>query len=226
MEPLHIIPAWFLGLNTTFEIIFVIFTALIAFYSFKIYRISRQRESRIFGLSFLFLSLSYASIIVANILFLCILRGGFCTIEIGDIISLKNLFVLLYLSFLVLGFITLFYTTLKSKNTRLYFLLLFLSLTSIFYSADRSLSIYFISSLFLLLIGIHYFKQYSLIKNKNTLYVAIGISLIFISNVLMGFVGNYTLPNLYVISSFLEIAGYIFIVSSLIKVLKNGKKTK
>jgi hypothetical protein len=38
--------------------------------------------------------------------------------------------------------------------------------------------------------------------------------------------GNYTLPNLYVISSFLEIAGYIFIVSSLIKVLKNGKKTK
>lgn len=223
---LHIIPSWFLGLNTCFELLFFILTLVIALYAFKIYRISDQRESRNFASAFLFLSVSYIVLVIINYLFLSIISGNLMSLEIDDLLGLKNIAIFAYMAFFILGFVTLFYTTLKIRNIRIYSVLLLLSAILITLSSDKSLAIYLLSSIFLILVGYHYFREYFRLKNKNTLFVAIGILFIFISNILMGFVGSYILPDLYVSSRIFETIGYAFIITSLIKVLKNGKKKK
>ena len=226
METLHIIPNWFLGLNTGFEILFFIFTALIAFYAFRVYKLSDQKESRNFGLAFAFLSLSYLTIIFLNTLFLSIIHGNFRSLDFDDFMGLKNIGVLIYVVSAILGFITLFYTTLRSGSKSLYVTLLTLSLLAIGFSRDQSLMIYFISSLFLIMITLFYFKSYSLTKNKTTYYMALAMAFLFLSNLLMAFVGNYFLPNIYVLSVLLEIASYSLIIFSLTRIIKNGKKKK
>jgi hypothetical protein len=209
-----------------FEMIFVLFTASIAIYSLRIYKLSEQRESRNFGLAFAFLSISYFLLIVINSLFLSVTSGNMRTMDLDEIMGLRNFAVFSHFLFLTLGFITLFYTTLKAKHERVYAILLTLCIAAIYFSCNRALIIYLVSSIFLAFISYHYLKEYRDNKNGRTLLVGLGMLLIFISNILMGFVGNYSLSNLYVLSRVLEIIAYSLIFTSLIKVFKNGKKKK
>jgi hypothetical protein len=226
MEVIHLIPAWFVGFHVSFEIIFLIATAIIATYSFKIYRASDQKQSRNFGLAFLLLSLSYLSLIVINCLFLSAINGNLRALDLDDIMGMKDFAVFLYLFFLISGFLTLYYTTLKSKTPATFLLLAILSLASIKYSCDKSISAYLIPVLFLCFVTYHYFKEYSTTKNKNTLILGLAMALLILSNLSMAYVANFFMPNLYVLAHFMELAAYSFIIYTLIKVLKYGKKAK
>jgi len=219
-------PDWFFELNLIFELIFIVFTAYIAYYAFKIYKLSNQKESRDFGFGFSFLSLSYILLISMNSLFLSFLSGNLRVMELDDIMGLRNLMIASYLLFLILGFITIFYTTLKSKSPRIYSMLAILCLAAVYFSCNRALIVYILSSLLLLFISYNYIEEYRKNKNKNTLLVGLGMIFLLVSNVLMGFVGNYALSGFYVLSRIFEIAAYSLIMLSLITILKNGKKKK
>lgn len=226
MEALHLIPTWFLGLDLTFEILFCLFTALIAAYSFKIYKISEQKESKNFALAFTFLSLSYLVLIFLNSWFLSIITGNVRILDIDDFIGMKNLLVLSYTTFLILGFVTLFCTTLKAKSPSIFIALVSISLFSIFSTCNKSLIMFAIPSLLLLFITFFYFKEYRETKNNNTLLFGIAMLLLLASNIYMTFVGDYSSSNCYVISRFLEMAAYIIIILDLFSIIKNGKKKK
>ena len=226
MECLHLIPGWFVGLNILLKIILLIFTGVIAYYSLKIYRLSNQKELKFFGLAFSFLSISYFITVWINIFFLSIAGSNIRALDIDDIIGIKNLAVALYILFYMLSFITLFYITLKSKNLKIYALLIFLSIIAITFSYDKSLMLYLIPSIFLILVTYYYITQYLASKNKNTLLVSIAMAVLLVSNLCMISIPNCILPSRYVFSAFLEIIAYSLIVFSLFKILKNGKKTR
>lgn len=226
MESLHIIPSWFFGYNIFLEVVFAIFTGVVAFYAFKIYRLSYQRESKLFGASFTFLSVSYIIMALINILFLTVSQGNSLALNIERIIDLKNVLVGLFVFSFLLGFVTLFYTTLKIESGRVYSILAILFIISINYSYDKSLTIYFLSSVFLLFINYHYFREYFIKKHKSALLTFLGMTFLLASNLSLILEANYFLPSMYVLSNILELIGYGLIILSLLHVLKNGKKKK
>jgi len=226
MEVIHIIPSWFLGLNIALEILFAIVTGVIAYYAFKIYRISDQRELKLFGASFTFLSVSYIFLTLINLLFLSVTQGNIHSLNVDRIIDLKDVFVGLFVFSFLLGFVTLFYTTLKIESGRVYTLLAILFIVAINYTADKSFMIYFLASIFLLFINYHYFREYYLKKNKNTLLTFIGMTFLLASNISLIVEANYFIPTMYVVSNALEFVGYGFIIASFVNALKNGKKKK
>ena len=226
MAVLYILPQWFFKLNIIFEIIFFLCTAIIAIYSFKIYKLSEQKQIRNFAFAFSFLSLSYFILSLLNSSFLYIMTGELRVLDFYKFIDIKNIGVSLYIGFFILGFISLLYATLKLKSIRIYIALLVITALAIRFSCFKSLTIYLITSLFLILITFHYFREYIRFKNENTLLVGIAMLFLLISNVLMSFVGNYIQPNLYVISRLIELLAYALIITSLYKIVKNGKKKK
>ena len=59
MVNLSFIPSWFFGYGVILELAFAVITLAVSLYSFKIYRMSDQEQSRLFGISFLLFSISY-----------------------------------------------------------------------------------------------------------------------------------------------------------------------
>ena len=59
MANLFLIPKWFFGYGVAFELIFAIITLAVALYSFKVYKLSNQNQPKLFGIAFLFFSISY-----------------------------------------------------------------------------------------------------------------------------------------------------------------------
>jgi hypothetical protein len=226
MESLHIIPSWFLGINILFECLFFIFAAAISAYSVKIYRLANQRESKIFAWAFGFLAVSHLLLLISNSLFLSITQGGMSILAIEDILDFKNFIVWSYVSFFVLGFLTLLYLSLKIKSARVYSLLVALSAIALVASHNLSFLAYSLAAIFLAFISYHYFVEFKRTHNKNTLNVMNGFILLFVSNLLIGLVADYGLPSFYVTANILEIIGYSFIVYSLLNVLKYGEKKK
>ena len=59
MAGLYIIPEWFLGYDIALNLLFGIITLIVSLYAFKIYRLSSLKQSKLFGISFSFISISY-----------------------------------------------------------------------------------------------------------------------------------------------------------------------
>ena len=226
MEILHVMPAWFLSTNILFELLFFIFAAAIAFYSLRIYRITRQRESRIFGLAFLSIALSRLALFLVNAFFLTLTKGGLRVLEFEDIMSIKDIAVTAYVSLFIIGLITLVYLSLKIKNPKYYLLLILLSAIALVSGLNKSFLIYSLAFIFLVIISFNYINEFLKTKNKNTFLVALGFILLAISSLLLVIVADYLMPRVYVAAYLLEVLGYVSIFSSLISILKNGKKTK
>ena len=211
MAELHFIPAWFLGFNIAFEMVFMLAAALVALYSYRIYKISSQKEIKLFGISFGLLSASYFVSSIISLFFVSALEG--------NILAIAS-----YVVLLVLGYITLLYTTLKVGRKRVYGLLIALAFTAINFSFNKVFMIYFVSSLSLLFVNYHYYMEFIKRKNTNVFLTFWGMFFLFISNVI--FLVQASSSATYVISHIAELIGYCFIVASLLRVIKNGKKKK
>ncbi|MEA3430735.1 MAG: hypothetical protein U9R08_05660, partial [Nanoarchaeota archaeon] len=59
-------PQWFYGIDILFESINVIAALLIAFFSYKIYKYTKDRHCLYFGLSFLAICIAFISKILTN----------------------------------------------------------------------------------------------------------------------------------------------------------------
>ena len=223
MVQLYSIPTWFDGFNVAFEVLFLLATSIVAFYSFKIYKISSKKEVKLFGLAFASLSISYLIIAIVNIYFISA-ESGIMMLTIERMMDIKNIAVSSYIFFSIMGFVTLLYTTLKIERLRIYGLLVLLTFTAINFSFNKIFMIYFITSLFLLFINYHYFREYLDKKRVNILLVFLGMIFLFLSNVI--FLVETAYISTYVVSHILELIGYTFIIASLIKIIKNGKKKK
>jgi hypothetical protein len=226
METIHIIPVGFISLNIFFNIVFMLFTGLIAFYSFKVFRISGEKESKNFGLAFAFLSVSYLFLSFLHKLFLSAATGGLRSLNFDDVIGLKNSLVLIYSLFFILGFTTLFYTILKIKSGAVYFIMVILSILGLGFSNDRSLVLYSIASIFLILIVTLYAKEFRRTNNVNTLTFGFSMLMLLISSILKIICGDYLMPLAYVLSVLVEAAAYSIIIYCLFRIIKNGKKKK
>lgn len=221
---LYMIPNWFFGYDIALEVIFGVIALLVSFYSYKVYKISEQRESKIFSLAFLLISLSYFFWSAINLLFVHELSEGVKVIYLSEIGLISIAATYSHILLFMAGLVTLFYMTVRSNNRSMYFLLMAISLFAVLYSADKALVIYGLSSLYLLFILIHYVYEYQKNQNRNTLLFLVSFILLLFANVNLA-VGHESYLN-YVVVHFVELGAFLLILWSLLSVVNHGRQKK
>ena len=156
---LSFVPNWFLGYGLIFELAFAVITLAVSLYSFRIYKLSGQKQSKLFGTAFLLFSLSYFIQLFINIGIIFELNEVMTLLEFQDILTLNSLAIFSHMVFFTLGLVTLAYMILNLKNKWVYIGFMALSMLFIFFSADRISFFYVLSSLLLIVISVYYLKR-------------------------------------------------------------------
>jgi hypothetical protein len=219
MASISFIPEWFFVYGLVFGLLFAIITLAVSLYSFKIYRLSGQRQSKLFGTAFLFFSISHFIEFFLNLSIFSELNERIISvINFQSIITLNNLSIFVHMLLFTLGLITLFYMILNVKNKWIYLGLMFVSTLFLLLSANKISFFFIFSSLLLIIISIYYFQHSIKYKNNRLLLVVIAFFLLLMSHIHFIFLIGHEIE--YVLGSLLELVAYILILVNLLRVLK------
>lgn len=225
MEVLYVVPAWFFATSIVLELIFAAVTLAVAYYSFKVYSLSGQRESKLFGISFLIMAVSFLIRSALNIFVTTSVNGDdIRTLTVGGIMAINNFSVYMYIFLMTISLMTLAYTTFKVNSSKIYSLLAITSVLILVFSQIKSLAFYVLSILFLAYVVIHYYKEYMDNRTTKKLQVLSAFVLLLISNVVfMRAAQNYLY---FVTGHILELVAALLVLLSLASVIKYGQKKK
>lgn len=218
MNSLYIVPSWFAGFDSVLELLFGLVTLVIAFYSYRIYRLSGQRETKLFALAFLSMAFSYLLWPVLNFFEVIDYRFLIHFLAYGS--GAYVLWILLYAHALlfVLGAATLVYIALGFKSQRVYTLVVSLSLLVVVLSKQPAIAFPFVSALLLFYVCVHYCSEYFKARSEIRGLVLWSFSLIFLGMVQFVFATMHHMP--YVIGHILTFTGYLLLCFALIKTIK------
>lgn len=220
MATLYFSPNWFYFYSLIFEAIFALTTSLISLYSFKVYSLAKQKDSKLFGIGFSLISASYVIWLLINLFLLDQFQDGVQALELGKLAMLGTLGVYLHILFFISGLLTITYITLKACNSKIYSLLVILVILVIFLSCNKAIAFYLLASIFLIYIVIYYLLQYLKKKNQKTLLVLISFILLLISYIQFIFASNNYLY--YVAGHFFELIAYLILLIQLIIIIKKS----
>jgi hypothetical protein len=213
------VPSWFFNYGMLFELAFAIITLIVGIFAFKIHKLSEQKSAKLFGISFIFISLHYFIQSLLNFSILSTLNQNVCNLmKIDSVNSLNIMGAYSHMLFFIIGLATLTYMTLKIKNKTAYTLLLAITLVSIIFSENKLLLFYATASTFLIFITIHYIKNYLKNKQIRTLFILIAFIFLLFGN--LHFIFSVNHATYYVIGHFLELIAYLLILLNFILVQK------
>lgn len=223
MGNIFITPEWFFGYDIVLEILFAIITMFVSFYAWKIYKITEERNIRLFSLGFLFISLSYIIQSVLNFIILKQLEEEICGIVNLESVYLLNLFGIYFHSILFLiGLLLLTYVALKIYSLRTFILLFILVFVSLYFSSHKTFMLYLLSATLLGFIVYYHITNYLNNRKATTLLVTIAMMTLFAGYLYFMFAIDK--PLYYVIGHVLELLAYLLVLGNLILILKAGNK--
>jgi len=219
MANLYMVPNWFLGYDLILELAFAIISLIVSIYSFKIYRLSEQTQSKLFGIAFLFISISYFIQSFLNFTIISKLNENIRIIlKIISVNVLNTIGIYAHILFFITGLITLTYMTLKIKSAKTYSLLFITIILSLVFSSNKLYLFYLLSSILLIYILIHYLTNYLKNKQSKTLLVLAAFAFLLFGSIHFIFAVNHSLY--YVIGHSLELIAYLLILINLILVVR------
>ncbi len=214
----YLLPNWFFGFSIGMELLFGIVTLLVAMFAFRIFSVTKERKTRLFGTSFLLIGLSYIIWAGINFWFSYIDPEGLreITIEGLALIGVTSLYA--YMILFISGLVTLAYIACDVKKGKVYYMLMGLSLLVIAASFYKLISFRILSVFLIAVIAYHYLEEYLNNKNRKTFLVLLAFILLFLSSLVFAFSSAYYMA--YVIGHILELAAYMLILINLIKSVK------
>lgn len=221
MALIHLVPNWFLRFDIGLEILFAIVTFVVAYYSYKIYKLSDQEESRILSFAFLSISISYLIKAVVNLLIISDVDDKISNVSFANINTLQNVGAFANSAYIVLftfGLVLLAYMTFKIRSLRALSLLLATNVFVIFLSQNWILSFYLLSSLLTIYISAHYYLEYIKKNNYKNLALFFAFIFLFFSGIIFIFSKVYYIS--YVIGHLLELGSYLIILLILISAIR------
>jgi len=219
MANIYIIPNWFLGYDILLELLFALVTLLVGIYGYKIYKLTEQRQSKLFSISFFLFSLSYFIQCALNFIILNQLNQNICTIlNIKSVTTLNFIGIYTHIILFTAGLITLAYMTLKIKDIRIPSLLYVISFLGLIFAPNKINFFYFLSSFILIFITAYYLIAYTKTKHLKNLLVLIAFVFLLLANIHFIFSLNY--GAFYVFAHALQFIAYLLILLNLILILK------
>jgi|SRR3989344_3201796 len=216
MLSVYTIPEWFFNYAIFLEILFAIITAIVGFYSIKVYKLTNQRQTKLFGIGFLFISFSY--FIRAFLIFILLTMASTRLISIIDFTSWLNLTAYAHMIFFLIGLVTLVYTTSNSENSMLYSLILAISILPLAVSQDRLPLFHIIAAVLLIYMTGNYLMNYIEKTNRKNLVVLLAFC--FLLLVQIDLIFSLKSGSYYVLGTILTLVAYLLILAKLIRVLQ------
>src|SRR3989344_1926491 len=140
MAGFYLVPKWFFGIDVGLEILFAIVALIVALNAFRLYKISRQKDFELFGVSFVLISLAYVLWALINIFVVSELNEGIRTLSLSQITAFSLIGVHSYMLLYTIGLLTLVFVTLKTNNLKTYLVSVLLLVIAILTSANKSVT--------------------------------------------------------------------------------------
>jgi hypothetical protein len=231
MAYVFVSPEWFFGYDVALELIFAVVTLLVCFYAWKSFKLTGERNIRLFSLAFFFISLSY---IVQSMLNFIIMEQF--DDKVISIVHLQNVYLLnlfgiyVHAILFLIGLLLLTYIALKIYSFQTFVLLSMLVFTSLYFSPFKTFMLYLLSTVLLGFIVYYYLNNYWNNRKTTTLLVAVAMISLFVGYLFFIFAMDDSFY--YVLGHILELAAYVMVLVNLLIIsrfrgqkLKNGKKT-
>lgn len=219
MVDMYLVPQWFFGYDVVLELIFALVTLLVCIYAFKVYKLLSQEQLKLFGLSFLFISISYFVQSLLNWLIIEELNDTVPNaIKLANINTLNVMGIYAHIFFFVTGLMVLAYMTFKTSNIKLLVLMTILTYALLWFSSNIFYSFYFVSSVFLAYIVLHYLSNYIRHRQKRTILVLVAFAFLLFGSIHFIFAMDHSL--FYALGHMLGLVAYILILINLIIVIR------
>ncbi len=222
-------PRWFYGKDIMIDLISIFVLVLIAFFTLRYYRLNRKnRNYLLFASSFILMAVAFLFKIATNFTIyyeipqtsqLGLLTLTYSVIKTSDLLFFAGY--LMYRMLMLLGLYIL-YSIYHKQNRFNVFLIIYLILVSVYFSSSAYFMFHLTSLIILSIITYDYFKNYHKSMQVTGKWLAYSFVLIAASQLVFIFIKLHTL--LYVIAELIQLAGYVLLLITFIKVLKDGKK--
>lgn len=224
-------PYWFYDKDILIDIFSVIVLGFIALFARKCYILSNKKNYRFLYISFFLLALAFIFKSLTN---LTIYHTVTQTKQVGFLVYtyeiVKTYDMIPYIGFLLYRVLTLFglymlyliYDDKQSVPTKI--LICFLLIFSTYFS-HSAYYVFHVTSLFLLgAISWYYTQNYCRTRTSSAKMLMTSFWIITLSQIIFVFVKLHKL--LYVAAEFVQLTGYLLLLLTFIKVLRDGKKTR
>jgi hypothetical protein len=217
----------FYGIDSLFEFLVVIVSSIISLYSYKVYKLLKNKNFRYFSLAFLFVAISFVFKILSNLTILHRVQ----IVNINSIIVITSQFeymrliqftsFILYKTFYLLGALFLFFIATKTKKQNK-FMFVYLSLLVIILSIFMNFIFYLTLVFILTFLTSYYYENYKKNKLTNSFLVFLGFLLLSISQLVLIFSGFR--PIIDLLGDILMLSGFLVLLINQIKIKKSVKK--
>ncbi len=202
-------PEWFFGLDSLFEGFAAIALLLVTLFSFKAYKLTKDKRYRTFGIAF-------------GLMMVGIIARALADLFVYADMSVHPLVLMMlyacYMGLSLASIIVLFALTLKIKQRAPVVALLLVSLVLVLLSSSYRLSFHSISVILLAFIAYHFIRNYFEKKSLSALLVCISFVLLTLTHV--AFIVDIVKQRFYIVGHLLHLAVFGLLFFALVKVLK------
>jgi cellobiose-specific phosphotransferase system component IIC len=202
-------PEWFFGLDSLFEGFAAIALLLVTLFSYKAYKLTKDRRYRTFGIAFGLMMVGVVARALADLFVYADIKA--------HPLALMALYAG-YMGLTLVSIITLFALTLKIRQRAPVVALLLVSLVLVMLSASYRLSFHSISVILLAFIAYHFIRNYFEKKSLSALLVCISFILLTLTHA--AFIVDIVKQRFYIIGHLLHLAAFGLLFVALVKVLK------
>lgn len=226
MVHLYLMPNWFLGYDVALHLAFAAITLMVSIFAFRIYRLSGQRQPRLFATAFFFVSMAYLFNTLMHFLMLSKLNDNVCSaFKLASVVALELIGSYLYMALFGIGLVTLAYMTFRVKSVKAYSLLIIFFFIPFFFTTEPLQLYHFLSSVLLLYVITHYLVNFLSKKKLNALLMLAAFTFLLFGNI--HFMFSITEgEGYYVIAHLIELIAYLLILSNLILVQRHEQKKR
>ena len=223
-------PVWFYREDLIIDLVSAFVLSLIASFSVRYYKIDKKNKNYLYlAVSFFIIALSFLFKILTNFtLYYKVIETKILGPYILTYPAVKASAILVILGFLayrlltLIGLYILYSLYQKNQPKSSIFLIVFFILISTYFS-EFEYFIFHITSLVLLsIITLQFYNHYKKNKKSASVLVTASFAIIGISQIFSVFVNYNNL--LYVIAELIQLVGYLILLTTFIRVLRNAKK--
>ncbi len=213
-------PLWFFGVDAGFELFSFVVLSLVFWLSFRAYSLTKDAKYKYFIAGFGALAVAFLSKAVTDLwLSLAFASKGVPppseALELVGEVFLAGYLVFIFLS--LIAVVILVATTLKIKEKRFVVLMALLVLMPFYLTSSYSKSFYLVSLLMYSFIALHFVQNFFSKKSVSSGFVASSFTLIALSQAM--FLFDILKHRLYVVAHLAQVAGFLLLLCTLLKVL-------
>ncbi|MCH8003322.1 MAG: hypothetical protein IH934_01720 [Nanoarchaeota archaeon] len=224
-------PKWFYGFDSIIDLIAIIVSVLLVYYSYKCFKLTKENKYLYFSTAFLSLTIAFIAKIMGT---LAIYKPSITRSALGSSIhqtftsltpyNINAIALIIHFFFMLLGFMILFLiiSRLTWKNQRVIALLVYFVFLATWISVVHYQLFYVTSFVLLLLITYSYYNNYREIKTEKARFVVIAFGILLVSQVFFVFV-IYS-RSIYVLAELIQLLGFVYLLIPFILIFKKKPK--